>query len=192
VSVLGRWPGCCGLALAVALGQGLSLSGCTTASSKQQSANAANGQASLSGRLAIRAQRADGGINPSMSAAFELNGDENTGNLRLSSPLGTTLADANWAANGVVLSTSDGLHHYQNLDELAQTVFGQDVPLRALWHWLRGQAWPGASAQPLPGGGGFSQLGWQVDTHQLQSAGSLLAEHSGPPGQVVLRIRLDR
>lgn len=146
----------------------------------------------LTGRLAIRAERSAAGINPSLSTSFELTGSETRGSLRLLSPLGTTLADAHWSPGGVLLRTDNQWHDFSSLDDMARQVFGQDVPLRALWHWLRGKPWPEAAAVPMPDHEGFTQLGWQVHTHQLADGGQLTAHRNGPPGQVLLRVRLDR
>lgn len=141
----------------------------------------------------LKAERPDGTPNPVMNAQFDLSGNEHQGSLRLSTPLGTTLADARWSRQGVLLVTEQGLQHFDDLEAMSQAVFSQNVPLPALWHWLQGQPWPARPATALSDPReGFSQDGWVIRTRQLASNGLLTAQHDGPPGQVILRLRLDR
>ncbi|MCU0968440.1 MAG: outer membrane lipoprotein LolB [Rubrivivax sp.] len=121
------------------------------------------------------------------SAAFELRGDAAAGELRLSSPFGTTIAVATWDAVGARLESAEGTMAFDDLDALARRALGEPVPLRALPDWLRGRPWPGAPAEA--GAGGFRQLGWQVDTEGL-AVGRIEARRLLSPGRIV-RVRLD-
>ena len=118
----------------------------------------------LSGRMAVRVDGVDGAAPRSENAAFELQGDSNIGRLSLSTPLGSVLAQARWAPGSVVLATPQGDRSFGDLDALTREVLGESVPVAALFDWLRGRPWPGASsaANVAPADPGFAQLGWVV------------------------------
>lgn len=118
-----------------------------------------------SGKLGYRidatpSQRAQAG-----SALFELSGTATAGQLRLTSPLGTLLADAQWSALGVSLKTERGEQAYASLDELGlalgEALQGPPLPLAALFEWLQGR--PSAQGAHAPVEGGFTQFGWRVE-----------------------------
>lgn len=147
----------------------------------------AAGNEVMSGRLSVRVES-----DPvrALSAAFELSGDARDGALALTSPLGSTLAQARWQPGDVVLETPGSTRHYASLDALAVQALGAHVPLAALFDWLRGRPWPGAPSTPLPDGGpGFAQLGWRIGLARL-AEGSIDAWRDTPPA-VTLRVRLD-
>lgn len=163
-----------------------SLAGCNSAPARP-----ADSAQWLSGRLAVKVEASAEQAPQSMSAAFELTGDEHLGNLRLLSPVGTVAADAQWSQDGVTLTTSEGRRRFDTLSELARAALGDDVPLQALPHWLRGKAWPDAPAKPAASGADFQQLGWDVHVDELGTTGLVLAQRNTPP-RIVLRARLDR
>lgn len=140
-----------------------------------------------SGRIAVRV---DGDASKSMSASFELRGNARAGLLELSSPLGTQMARASWRPGDVELLTSDGLRHYDGLDQLAQDAFGQPVPLVALLDWLKGRAWDGAPATALDIGDGLQQLGWEVHLGR-HAQGVILARRLSPEPVITVNVRLD-
>ncbi len=139
------------------------------------------------GRLSLRVDADGARPAQSLSAAFELAGDGERGQLNLSTPLGTRLASARWSPAGTSLATPEGEQRFATLDELAARALGEPVPLAALPSWLAGRPWPQAPHQPLPDG--FLQLGWQVQTAQ-RAAGQIEARRAQPPA-VLLRVRLD-
>ncbi len=145
----------------------------------------------LAGRLALRV--APRGSEParSTSAHFELRGDARLGELRLTTPLGTTAAHARWAPGQVSLLTGDGSREFDSLDALATEALGEALPLAALFDWLRGKPWPGAESAPLANasGNGFEQLGWAVDLARL-SDGWVQIHRAAAPA-VDLRVILD-
>ena len=143
----------------------------------------------LSGRLAIRVEASDGQPARALSSAFELRGDGNEGELRLTSPLGTSVAQARWAPGEAVLTSSDGERRYADLDALARDTLGEALPLRALPSWLRGRPWPGAPSAATDAG--FTQLGWQVELSEFAAAGVLQVSRGAAPA-VSLRARLNR
>lgn len=141
----------------------------------------------LSGRLAVRAldEPAQG-----FSGAFDFEGAPDNGLLRLSTPLGTIVAEARWAGARAEFTGPDGARRRGALDDLAQDAFGERLPVAALLAWVRGEPAPGIPWQTLAGvPNGFEQLGWQVQVDP-QGNGGISAERLGPP-RVRVRVRLD-
>lgn len=159
----------------------------------------------LAGRMSVRVESPRP---QSVASDFELGGSGDRGWLRLSGPLGATLAQARWSERGAVLVTPEGERRFDDLGALSREVLGEDLPLRALPDWLRGRPWPGGESRPLapstpstpstssmPGvaaGGsrGFQQLGWTVDLAAFD-AGTVVASRS-EPSRVTLRARMIR
>jgi outer membrane lipoprotein LolB len=143
--------------------------------------------AALSGRMTVRVESEP---SRALSAAFELGGDADTGQLVLTSPLGTVLALARWSPQGATLTTPDGTQAHGGLDALSEQALGERVPLAAMFDWLRGRPWPRAPHQPAADGtAGFDQLGWHVDLSRLPE-GWLQARRDAPP-VVNVRVRLE-
>ncbi len=140
-----------------------------------------------SGRLSLRVEAAADRPAQGLTAAFELQGHAERGELRLLLPLGGLLAAARWAPGSALLDTPAGRQAFASLDELSLQTLGEVLPLAALPDWLAGRPWPGAAHQPGPDG--FEQLGWQVDLAR-RAEGWVLARRDAPPA-VMLRIRLD-
>lgn len=161
----------------------VALGGCATTPAPQPSAD--------TGRLLIKIDAQPTARAQSLSADFELSGNEQQGSLRLSGPLGTQLALAHWQPGEVTLVTTQETRQFPDLATLSREALGEDVPLGALAYWLKGQPWPGASSQTTATPPGFVQLGWQIDTSRLQADGQLEATRAAPPA-VLLRARLDR
>jgi outer membrane lipoprotein LolB len=145
----------------------------------------------VSGRLALLVDAHQDRPAQSLSGTFDLRGNADRGELRLSTPLGTTLAAAFWGPGEARLVTPQGEKRFEDLDTLSRDAFGESLPLRALPDWLRGRPWVGTAepAQPLQPGPGFVQLGWIIDLARFDS-GQLQAWRIGPPG-VRLRAQLD-
>ena len=141
----------------------------------------------ISGRLSLRVEAAAERPAQGLTAAFELQGYSERGELRLLSPLGGTLAAARWAPGQVLLVTPAGRQVFASLDELSLQTLGEVVPLAALPDWLAGRPWPGAAHQT--DNSGFAQLGWRVDLAR-RAEGWVFAQRNAPPA-VALRIRLD-
>ena len=146
-----------------------------------------DGNPVTSGRLSLRVEAIAERPAQGLTAAFELQGDADRGELRLLSPLGGMLAAARWSPGQALLDTPAGRQAFANLDDLSLQALGEVLPLAALPDWLAGRPWPGAAHLPAPGG--FKQLGWQVDLAR-RAEGWVLARREAPPA-VVLRIRLD-
>ena len=146
----------------------------------------------LSGRLAVRVDGSDGVAPRSENAAFELQGSPQVGRLNLSTPLGSVIAQARWAPGSVVLATPHGERSFADLDALTREVLGESVPVAALFDWLRGRPWPGASstASSAPAEPGFAQLGWAVSLARFDE-GWVVAHRERAPA-VTVRAKLDR
>jgi outer membrane lipoprotein LolB len=143
----------------------------------------------LAGRLAVQVDAHDAQPAQGATAAFEFDGDDAVGELRLMTPLGTLVARARWRPGRVDLATPLGDRVYPSLDALSEATFGQPLPLRALPDWAEGRPWPNAPSRPLAPGPGFEQLGWAVDTSRT-AEGRIDARRPGPP-EVRLRVQLE-
>lgn len=141
----------------------------------------------LEGRLAVQV---DGQPERSFSAGFELRGQAEAGSLVLSGPLGSRAAQARWGVDGVVLDSGGQSRRFADLDSLAREALGEELPLAALFDWLRGRPWPARPHEARRDAGqGFEQLGWRVDTSR-RADGLLVAERLAPP-RVSVRVRLE-
>lgn len=169
--------GCAALALATAL-----LGGCASVGQR-----APEGAASLSGKLSVRVEAGAGTPARSESGNFELKGTAEAGQLNLSTPLGTVIAQARWSGQRAWLATSQGETAYPDLDTLTQEMLGESLPVAALFDWLRGRPWPGAASRPQAEG--FEQLGWSVDLAR-HGDGFITARRARAPA-VVVRAKVD-
>jgi outer membrane lipoprotein LolB len=167
------------------LATALSLSACASLQDSAHSSAAA--PAITSGRLALKVQASAERPAQALNAAFELLGNAEQGELRLSSPLGPQIASARWAPGQAVLNTPEGRSQFKTLDELSVRTLGEALPLAALPDWLAGRPWPGAPHQVAHNG--FEQLGWLVGLQRF-SQGWIDADRAAPPA-VSLRVRLD-
>jgi len=112
------------------------------------------------------------------SAGFALQGDADTGDLTLTSPLGNIVAMLRWQPGRVELDRGGGqVQTFASLDELTARTTGAVVPMHALFGWLRGQD--------------AVSDGWQADLSAL-AQGRLTARRIAPTPTVELRIALDR
>ena len=142
----------------------------------------------LAGRLAVNVAAHEGAPARGLSTQFELRGNAQTGALLLTTPLGTTAAQARWRPGSAELVTPDGTRRFADLDTLAEDLLGQALPLAALIDWLRGRPWPGAPS--LAAGSGFEQLGWRIDLARYAEGWVLAARERAPARSV--RARLER
>jgi outer membrane lipoprotein LolB len=146
----------------------------------------------FSGRLVVNVAALNGIASRSLSAAFELQGDASVGRLHLSTPLGSALAQARWGPGIVILTTPQGEKTFADLDALTNEVLGESLPLGAMFDWLRGKPWPGATSKNwrvMPSETGFDQLGWAVDLTRFNQD-LVVAQRVSPP-VVTVRVKLD-
>jgi outer membrane lipoprotein LolB len=149
------------------------------------------GAETISGKLSVRVDASSASPARSESGNFELKGTADNGQLNLSSPLGTVLAQARWSGRRAWLTTSQGETAYPNLEALTQEMLGESLPVAALFDWLRGRPWTGAPSQAhaASAGPGFQQLGWSVDLARF-GEGWIVAQRAQTP-VVTVRARVD-
>ncbi|MEO6291659.1 MAG: outer membrane lipoprotein LolB [Burkholderiaceae bacterium] len=163
------------------------IAGCATntpARGKNGTLNAENtvNQVNFSrqGRIAIRV---DSEPAQSLSGAFTLNGNAQNGDLSLSTPLGSILAELSWTPQQAVLKANNETRRFDSTDTLMLQVTGTVLPLAALFDWLAGRDAPAA--------------GWQVDLTQMNDPNRpdtqrLIAKRTDPLPTVELRVVLDK
>ena len=110
------------------------------------------------------------------TAAFQLSGTAEQGELQLFSPLGTTLAQLQWQPGSAHLHRGAAPEAFASLEALTEQLTGSALPLNALFDWLQGRD------RPSPG--------WVVDLSALDR-GELKAQREQPLPTVNLRVRLD-
>jgi outer membrane lipoprotein LolB len=159
----------------------LVLSGCASLGPQQPPPD-------LAGRLAVRVDASAQTPSRSFSADFDLRGNTDRGTLRLTGPLGATLAEVRWLPGRAELADAQGTRAYATLDAMAQDLFGEPLPLLALIDWLRGRPWAGAPNMKRDDG--FEQLGWRIGLGGF-AEGLLQATRDRAPG-VSLRAKLDK
>jgi outer membrane lipoprotein LolB len=142
----------------------------------------------LAGRLAVRVDATATTPSRSFSADFDLRGSADRGTLRLTGPLGATLAEVRWLPGRAELSDGQGTRAFDTLDAMSQELFGESLPLAALTDWLRGRPWAGAPS--VKRDDGFEQLGWRVGLAAF-GEGSVVASRERAPA-VNVRARLER
>jgi outer membrane lipoprotein LolB len=172
-------------ALAAQLIAALAVAGCAT-----REAAVERSTETLSGRLSIQVGASPEQQARGFAAAFDLTGTGEQGQLQLNSPLGVTLASAQWNAGEARLVTPSGARRFADLETLSREALGESLPLRALHDWLHGRPWPGAPSQALATNApGFDQLDWRIDLSRFHE-GWVSADRRTSP-VVMLRVRLD-
>lgn len=176
-------------ALLLAFTASLALGACTVMP-RAGDASAPPGS-TLSGRMSVRVEGTDGATASSVSAAFELQGNAEAGTLNLATPLGSVLAQARWSPGSVLLTTPQGESRFSDLDALTREVLGEPLPIAALFDWLKGRPWPGATSHTTadPREPGFEQLGWVVDLARFSEAWVVARRDRAP--LVTVRAKLD-
>jgi len=122
------------------------------------------------GRLSLQV---DSDPPQNISADFELSGTPQSGDLRLSTLLGQTLATARWTPDSAVLQHPNGSQVYPSLDTLMQALTGTPLPLHPLFDWLRGTPTPAE--------------GWTPDLSR-HAQGRLVARRTQPLPSATLRL----
>ena len=157
------------LACSLLLLAGALLSGCATPSRQPASTTAF-----WAGRIGVQIQSQPP---QSLSAGFELQGSAERGELLLLSPIGSTLAQLNWAPQSASLKQGGRQWSSTHLDGLTAQLTGTALPVAALFDWLHGQA--------------TAPAGWQVDLSQW-GQGRIQAERQSPSPSVQLKVVLER
>lgn len=112
------------------------------------------------------------------SAAFELKGQPERGELTLISPLGNVLGVLRWSPGEAVLDSGKGdLQRFDSVDTLMAQATGAAVPVSALFAWLDGT--------------NAAVNGWSANLSR-HGEGRILATRAQPLPQAELRVVLDR
>nr|WP_240456805.1 lipoprotein insertase outer membrane protein LolB [Acidovorax sp. 1608163] len=106
---------------------------------------------------------------------FELEGEESQGQLTLFSPLGTTLGQLRWDAGTATLQTGQQIQRSDSLDALVLQLTGAALPVKAIFHWLKGSQAEAA--------------GWTSDLSAAHQ-GRITAQRVLPEPKATLRISL--
>jgi outer membrane lipoprotein LolB len=121
----------------------------------------------------------------SLYAGFSLNGDAQTGDLTLNSPLGNSIAQLSWTPQSAVLKANNETKEYPSASALIENVTGTAIPLSALFDWLAGK---NTAAQ-----------GWEIDLSAMKTENPnnettqrLVAKRTSPLPSAELRIALDK
>jgi len=164
------------IAVLIGLSAFFLVAGC--ASIERANALKSSPSANWHGRLALRiaATTTEQTPDQSFSAAFELQGTPQQGDLLLLTPLGSTAAAIHWMPGQAVLHARGETRQFNDLDQLITQLLGTPVPVTALFAWLAGQA------QEVEG--------WQVDL-SAQDQGKILARRLSPEPSAELRVVLD-
>lgn len=125
-----------------------------------------------SGRLAVQVEDA---ASQSFSAGFELLGSPRAGELILFNPLGNVMAQLQWWPGHALLRNGGEQRQSTSLEALVLELTGSDLPIAALFGWLKGEA--------------VQAAGWQADLSAL-AAGRLTATRHTPAPQTTLRVVL--
>jgi outer membrane lipoprotein LolB len=126
------------------------------------------------GRLAIKVA---GNTPQSLSADFELQGDAQTGSLLFLSPLGTAVAQLEWAPGLAQLRQGGKTEQFASLNALVMQATGTELPVAELFDWLHGNA--------------TEAPGWRVDLQELHQ-GKLQAWRDDSLAPANVRILLAR
>lgn len=151
------------------------------------------------GKLAVRSEAFESQAARSVSGQFELSGSPSSGQLVLTSPIGTTVARARWSrpagARGeptdIELEADGRSSHFDSLDAMMQQALGDSLPLAAMFDWLGGRPWPAAPVARAADGLSFEQLGWRVDLAQFAAAQLITADRPAPPPTLHVRVKLE-
>lgn len=127
-----------------------------------------------SGRMSLRI---DSQPVQTFSALFELRGSPEAGELSLTSPIGSTLAQLHWSPGEALLKNGSEVRRYESVDALIEAATGAAIPVGALFGWLAGRD------DRVPG--------WRPDLAQVAN-GRLQATRENPGPTADLRIVFER
>lgn len=136
----------------------VALGGCATP--QIQSSSSASNSLELAGRLSLVSGQPDAQKALYGGFRLELRGAD-SGEFDVFSPLGQMLARAQWSPGQASLNDGRQTQLYGSFDAMTRAALGVALPQAALQDWVRGLPAVGLPVQRLAGGG-FEQLGWQV------------------------------
>jgi outer membrane lipoprotein LolB len=107
------------------------------------------------------------------SAGFYLQGTPQQGSLRLTSPLGSVVAQLAWSHGRATLQNAEGVEQFDSLDAMVWRATGMQLPLDALFAWLQGEP--------------VAVPGWEVELPHAQRR-RLVARQTGQAPEAELRM----
>jgi outer membrane lipoprotein LolB len=149
----------------------LSMAGCAQLSGGSAAPTRSD---SWSGRMSLRIESEPV---QTFAALFELRGSAETGDLTLTTPIGSTLAQLHWSPGEALLKDGSHTRRFDSVDALIEAATGAAIPVGALFGWLAGRN------DPVPG--------WKPDLAQLGN-GRLQAVRESPNPRADLRIVFER
>jgi outer membrane lipoprotein LolB len=129
---------------------------------------------SWSGRMSLRIESEPV---QTFAALFELRGSPEAGDLTLTTPIGSTLAQLHWTPGEALLKDGSNTRRFDSVDALIEAATGAAIPVGALFGWLAGRN------DTVPG--------WKPDLAQLGN-GRLQALRESPGPRADLRIVFER
>ena len=126
------------------------------------------GELTAVGRVAIRLP------SDNQLANFTWRDDGEQAQLALNSPLGNTVAELTFNADGARLRDQNGkVTQSATPDSLLKTRTGWDLPVSGLRYWIQAKADPSSEAlvRDTPEGRHIDQAGWSIDATDMVAAG---------------------
>lgn len=111
------------------------------------------------------------------AALFDLRGNAQTGELTLTSPIGSTLAALRWSPGEATLNDGRQVRRFGSVDALIEAATGAAIPVDALFGWLAGR--------------NESVAGWTAQLGQFDK-GRIQATRDTPLPRAELRIAFER
>jgi outer membrane lipoprotein LolB len=147
----------------------------------------------LQGQLSVKLEAFGDQPAKGLSLGFFFNGRASDGDMDLMTLMGSQVARLRWSAQHAELTDGQGPHHYPSLAALSEAALGEALPLDTLIHWMQGRADPALPVSAGPAPDTFMQLGWLIDTRQLDEK-KLSAQRAATPAMRGVRIKvyLDR
>ncbi len=163
-----------GAAISMAMGVVLLVSGCATPQSPSADTQGAVTKDAWAGRIGLQIQS-----DPPQAffAGFELKGNAQAGELKLTSPIGSILGVMRWSPGEAVLESGREVKKFASVDALLEQTTGAAIPINALFDWLNGK--------------NTSLNGWTADLSE-QAAGKISARRTNPAPQTDLRVVLEQ
>ena len=127
-----------------------------------------------SGRLSQSIQK-DFSQQTHIHIAFELEGNAEEGQLQVEGPFGTAAIVLRWRPGQAILSQGERNYRFASLADLIQRSIGTDLPIEAVFAWLRNET--------------VEVPGWQVESKPSQG-GPLVARRYDPWPRLELRVVL--
>jgi outer membrane lipoprotein LolB len=112
-----------------------------------------------------------------LTAGFELNGNVQAGELTLFTPLGTTAATFSWTSGAAIMRSNGDIRHFESLAALIRSAVGTEMPVAALFAWLRDE--------------NMTAAGWSADLSQYAS-GRITARRLLPAPAAELTLLLEK